>query len=207
MRLIAPGAASPATVNRYLLPHETQVISVRQHPAALLPAVTVAVGGLLAAEAVNGIASGVKWALFAVWVLTGFLVVRAIVDALAWYVRYIVITDRRLLLISGILSRKVTVLPLQALQNLGLTQSAGGRMAGYGTFTVELAGQARTVIDFIPYPEQLYLEVHQLLYPEERDEEEEGGSGGDGGPGGPGAPGGLGWPAGPDGPELDFDDL
>ena len=197
MRLIAPGPAVPVAVGRYLLPHEQQVITVRQHQARLLPALTVAVGGLLAAEAVNGIAAGVKWARFVVWVLAGFLVVRAIVDALAWYVRYIVITDKRLILVSGILSRKATGFPLQALQNLGLTQSAGGRMLGYGAFSVEAGGKAVAVIDYIPFPEQLYLEIYQLLYPrqEEEEEEAEDDSGDDGVPGGPG------------GPDLDFDDL
>jgi uncharacterized membrane protein YdbT with pleckstrin-like domain len=197
MRLIAPGPAVPVAAGRYLLPHEQRVITVRQHQARLLPALTVAVGGLLAAEAVNGIAAGVKWARFVVWVLAGFLVVRAIVDALAWYVRYIVITDKRLILISGILSRKATGFPLQALQNLGLTQSAGGRMLGYGAFSVETGGKAIALIDYIPFPEQLYLEVYQLLYPrqEEEEEEAEDDSGDDGGPGGPG------------GPDLDFDDL
>ncbi len=197
MRLIAPGPAVPVAAGRYLLPHEQRVITVRQHQARLLPALAVAVGGLLAAEAVNGIAAGVKWARFVVWVLAGFLVVRAIVDALAWYVRYIVITDKRLILISGILSRKATGFPLQSLQNLGLTQSAGGRMLGYGAFSVEAGGQAIAVIDYIPFPEQLYLEVYQLLYPrqEEEEEEAENDSGDDGGPGGPG------------GPDLDFDDL
>jgi uncharacterized membrane protein YdbT with pleckstrin-like domain len=186
MRLISPGPADPAAVSKYLLVHEHQVITVRQHEARLLPSLTVAVGGLLAAEAVNGIASGVKWARFVVWVLAGFLVARAIVDVLAWYVRYIVITDKRLILISGILSRKVIALPLQALRNLGFTRSTGGQVLGYGTFSVELDGQARAVIDYIPYPEQLYLEVHHLLYPEEEEEEEADDSGGDGGPGVPG---------------------
>lgn len=193
MRLISPGAgAVPATVNRYLLPSERQVIMVRQHPARVLPALTVAAGGLLAAEAVNGIAGSVKWARFAVWVLAGFLLVRAVVDVLAWYVQYIVVTNRRLILTSGILGRKVTVLPLQTLQNLAFTRSAGGRVLGYGAFSAEADGQAIPVIDYIPYPEQLYLEIYHLLYPPQEEAEDDPG---DDGPGGVGAP------------DLDFDDL
>ena len=71
-------------------------------------------------------------------------------------------------------------------------------LLGYGTFSVEAGGQVLAVIDFIPFPEQLYLEVYQLLYPREEEEEDEDDSGEDGGPGGPG---------GPAGPGLDFDDL
>ena len=189
MRLIAPGPADPVGADRYLLLHEQRIITVRQHRARLLPALTVAVGGLLSAEAVNGIASGVKWARFVVWVLAGFLVVCAIVEVLAWYVRYIVVTDKRLILISGILSRKATAFSLQAVRNLALTRSAGGQLMGYGAFTVEAGGQAVAVIDYVPYPEQLYLEIHQLLYPVDGGEPEEDDSGDDTAPGGPGTPG------------------
>ena len=208
MRFVVPGPVDPPLAARYLLVHEHSVVTVRQHPARLLPAVTAAVGGLLAAETVNGIAAGVKWAPFVVWVLAGLLVVRAVVDCLAWSIRYIVITDRRLILISGILSRKVAVLPLQALQNLGLTRSFGGQILGYGAFTAEVDGQAGTVIDFIPYPEQLYLEVYQLLFPRKKGEEDGsgGGPGGLGWPGDPGGPGGSGGSGGSGG-LLDFDDL
>jgi len=199
MRFVVPGPVDPPLAARYLLVHEHSVVTVRQHPARLLPAVTAAVGGLLAAETVNGIAAGV---------LAGFLVVRAIVDGLAWSIRYIVITDRRLILISGILNRKVTALPLQALQNLGLTRSFGGQILGYGAFTVEADGQAGAVIDFIPYPEQLYLEVYHLLFPQGKEEEDGsgGGPGGLGWPGDPGGPGGSGGSGG-SGVLLDFDDL
>ena len=200
MRLITPGPGNPPPPARYLLMHEHQVITLRQHPARLLPAVTAAVGGLLAAVAVNGIAAGVNWAPFVVWVLAGFLVVRAIVDCLAWTVQYVVITNMRLILISGILSRRVTVLRLQALQNLGVTRSTGGRILGYGSFTVDVEGQARAVIDYVPYPEQVYLAVHHLLYPQAEDAD----GSGDSGPGGDGGPGGD---SGSGGPDLDFDDL
>ena len=42
-----------------------------------------------------------------------------------------------------------------------------GRVFGYGTFDLESAGQDQALkkVDFIPYPEQLYLEVCALLFP------------------------------------------
>jgi PH (Pleckstrin Homology) domain-containing protein len=175
MRLVAPESALPTVAVRYLLPHERKIISVRQHPARLLPALAMAAGGLLAAAAVNGIAGGVPSARGVVWVLAGFLIARALLDVLVWSVQYIIITERRMILSSGLLGRNVTVLPLQALQNLAFARSAGGRVLGYGAFTFEADGQARAVIDYIPYPEQLYLEIYSLLYPDEED-----GGGGDG---------------------------
>ena len=45
----------PADVNRYLLPEEVQVITLRQHPAVLSMPLGAALGGLLAAIAVSQI--------------------------------------------------------------------------------------------------------------------------------------------------------
>jgi uncharacterized membrane protein YdbT with pleckstrin-like domain len=186
MRLVLPHSYVPAQAARYLLPHEQLVITVRQHPAKLLPALTMAAGGLLAAVAVNGIAGSVPNAHLVVWLLAGFLLLRALVDVMAWSAQYIIITERRLILSSGLLGRRVTVIPLPTLQNLAFTRSTGGRVLGYGAFTFEADGQARAVIDYIPYPEQLYLEIYRLLYPE--DEADSGDEP-------------------PTGPGLDFDDL
>ena len=47
MRLISPGANPPADVDRYLLPHEQEVITVRKHPAVLLAPVAWAVIGVV----------------------------------------------------------------------------------------------------------------------------------------------------------------
>jgi hypothetical protein len=46
-------------------------------------------------------------------------------------------------------------------------RSFPGRVFGYGTFVLESAGQGQALskVDFIPYPEQLYLEVCDLLFP------------------------------------------
>ena len=95
------------------------------------------------------------------------------------------------------LGRKVTALPLAALQNLAFSRSAGGRLFGYGAFTFEADEQAWAVIDYIPYPDQIYLEINQLLYPEEAGADADPGQGGD--------PGHGAGPGGDDG--LDFDDL
>jgi hypothetical protein len=44
---------------------------------------------------------------------------------------------------------------------MSFQRSALGRLLGYGEFIVESAGeeQALRTIDFLPYPDQLYLEV------------------------------------------------
>ena len=46
-------------------------------------------------------------------------------------------------------------------------QSFPGRIFGHGTFILESAAQDQALnkVDFIPYPEQLYLEACELLFP------------------------------------------
>jgi len=197
VRLFEAPSGPPVSATRYLLPVERLVITLRQHPAKLLPDVAMAVGGLLAAIAVSVISHAPQGAYLAVWLLELFLVLRAVWHAASWAVQYLVVTQKRLILTSGVLGRKVTALPLAALQNLAFSRSAGGRLFGYGAFTFESGGQAWAVIDYIPYPDQIYLEIYQLLYPEEAGEDADAGQGGD--------PGNGAGPGGDDG--LDFDDL
>ena len=183
MRLFEAPSGPPVTAMRYLLPAERQVITLRQHPAKLLPDVAMMAGGLLAAIAVSVSSQAPQGAYLAVWLLELFLVLRAVWHAANWAVQYLVVTQKRLILTSGVLGRKVTALPLTALQNLAFSRSAGGRLFGYGAFTFEADGQAWAVIDYIPYPDQIYLEINHLLYPEEAGEDADPGQGGDPGHG------------------------
>jgi membrane protein YdbS with pleckstrin-like domain len=167
MRLVSndPGTT---VVNRYLLPDERNVIMLRQHPAKLLPPLTIAIGGLLAAIAVGTIPIDTESEFLAIWILAAFLVLRFIVDATRWALQYISLTEKRMLLISGVFSRKVVSIPLEKLDDMNFSRSPGGRLLGYGTFEIGLTGAANTIIDYIPYPEQFYLEVQGILHPEER---------------------------------------
>jgi membrane protein YdbS with pleckstrin-like domain len=197
MRLFEAPSGPPVSAMNYLLPVEQLVITLRQHPAKLLPDVAMAVGGLLAAVAVSVISHAPQGAYLAVWLLELFLILRAVWHVASWAVQYLAVTQKRLILTSGLLGRKVTALPLAALQNLAFSRSLGGRIFGYGAFTFEADGQAWAVIDYIPYPDQIYLEIYHLLYPE--DAGEDAGPGEDGSPGEGADPGGDGG--------LDFDDL
>ena len=59
MRLVPNTDTVPASVNRYLLPNERQVITVHQHPAILIkPIFWVLIGLALAGWLSNSIANG-----------------------------------------------------------------------------------------------------------------------------------------------------
>jgi hypothetical protein len=59
------------------------------------------------------------------------------------------------------------MMPLAKVTDMTFQRSFLGRVFGYGTFILESAGQDQALsrVDFIPYPEQLYLEVCALLFP------------------------------------------
>jgi uncharacterized membrane protein YdbT with pleckstrin-like domain len=172
MRLISPGANPPADVDRYLLPHEQEVITVRMHPAVLLAPVAWAVIGLVLAAVLSDTLlrhnSALTWIVWAIW---GLVFLRFLWAAINWAVDYFVVTSHRFILTSGLFSRKVAMMPLVKVTDMTFQRSALGRLLGYGTFILESAGQdqALSTVDYIPYPEQLYLEVCALIFPNKDD--------------------------------------
>jgi Bacterial PH domain len=163
MRLNTDRGGVPAGVDRYLLPAERQVITVRQHPAVLSLPLGAALGGLLAAIAVSQIPHVAKSARLAVWILTVFLITRLIQASLNWMVYYVVLTKDRLLVLSGFFNRTVVVIRITDLENMTYERSSTGRISGHGSLTIGPGGAPQTVIDYVPYPEQLYLEIRGLI--------------------------------------------
>jgi len=151
-----------AAVDKYLLPREVRVATVRRHPAVLLVPSAQAIGGLLVAAVLSTtflrqfiLFAGIVWALWAV------LLIRLIWKTVNWAVDYFVITSERILLTSGLFTRSVAMMPLSKVTDMSFHRSFTGRMLGYGDFVVESAGQDQALrrIDHIPYPEQLYLVI------------------------------------------------
>lgn len=172
MRLIAPGATPPAEVNKYLLPHEQQVITVRKHPAVLFGPISIALAGLIAAAVLSDtLLKNSSGGMSVVWIIWGFLFVRLLWKSATWAVDYFVVTSTRMILTSGLLTRKVAMMPLVKVTDMSFQRSFFGRLFGYGEFIIESAGQdqALRTIDHIPYPEQLYLEVCGLIFPSKDD--------------------------------------
>ena len=172
MRLVPNTDTVPTSVNKYLLPHERQVITVHQHPAVLIrPIFEVLVGLAIAGWLSSSIAHGNGIALLVIWVLWVVLLLRLGVKAYEWSETYFVVTSQRMLLQTGLVTRKVNMMPLSKVTDMSFQRSSLGRILGYGEFILESAGQdqALRVVDHLPYPEQLYLEVCGLIF---KDKEE-----------------------------------
>lgn len=160
-----PVAAAPK-ITQYLIPSERHAIEVRHHwaylGAAILATIGFWIGGLIALALTIDLpilrAMCVFFLLFSLcwlaWQITEW-----------WYERFVV-TDRRVLMLTGVLTRKVAVMPLAKVTDLTYERSIAGRLLGYGSFIIESAGQQQALrrIRFLPEPLALYHEVSSLLF-------------------------------------------
>jgi uncharacterized membrane protein YdbT with pleckstrin-like domain len=172
MRLVPNTDTVPASVNRYLLPHERQVITVHKHPAVLIrPVFEVLVGLALAGWLTTVLAKVNGVAVLVIWILWGILFLRLAIKVFEWSETYFVVTSQRFVLATGLLTRKVNMMPLSKVTDMSFQRSTMGRILGYGEFILESAGQdqALTNVDHLPYPEQLYLEVCGLIFKDSGD--------------------------------------
>jgi hypothetical protein len=156
-------AAIPAFVNRFLLPQEALRLQMRQFPIMLAMPLAAALGGLLAAIAVSEIPGIAAPARFAVWIIVAFLLARLAAAAISWPAYRIVITDRRLLVISGISTVEVTVSPIEDFAAISYKRPLAGRLIGYGTVIINLTSGAALTFDYMTYSEQIYLELSNFI--------------------------------------------
>jgi membrane protein YdbS with pleckstrin-like domain len=164
----------PHTVERHLLPHERQVLTVRFHPAVLIKPVSITLGALAVALVVSVIPHLEVTAKLVVWLLFVVVLGWLALKVWLWLEDYFVVTSQRLLLTTGLLTRTVNMMPLGKVTDMSFKRTAWGRILGYGEFVVESAGQDQALrnIRNLPYPEQLYLEVCGLIFKDSGDSDD-----------------------------------
>jgi membrane protein YdbS with pleckstrin-like domain len=152
--------------DKYLIASERSVVVTRRHWFSLVKvgagAAAVFLLGLLmvlylgdeqffAVIGVLALLASLGWFGFAWWF---------------WATEEFVITDKRVLLVSGVITRRVAIMPLTKVTDLTYERSVLGRFLGYGAFVMESAGQhqAMSRIEYLPRPDRLYHEVSTLLF-------------------------------------------
>ncbi len=70
------------------------------------------------------------------------------------------------MVVSGIITRRVAMMPLLRVTDMKYEQSPLGRVLNYGTFVLESAGQEQALreIKHLPNPNELYLRVVEEMY-------------------------------------------
>jgi membrane protein YdbS with pleckstrin-like domain len=158
---------APRDADRYLLASERRVIRERRHWAILLVDVLETVGLLVAGVLISFVLP-LGWAIAQsiVWYLALLVIVRFAYKALEWWEEIILVSDRRFMIVSGVFTHRVTMMPISKVTDLTYERTALGRLLGYGSLVVESAGQVQGLdrIDFLPKPERIYDEISQLIF-------------------------------------------
>ena len=102
----------------------------------------------------------VLWYGFAAYGLWAFL------QILRYLNRYMVITNKRLIVLEGILNRQIKSLPLAKLSDMIYQRTAMGQALGYGTFDLQAPGASVNLgrLTYVRNPDHTYLQVSHLLW-------------------------------------------
>lgn len=165
---IEPTTSQPSRiVSRYLFDSERYCGEWRRHwiYVARWTAVGVAspfiVGYLvgIVGNRANYIVTAVLMLWIALLLFVGF-------KLLDWYYDRFVLTDKRVMVVGGIVTRRVGMMPLARVTDMAYLQSPMGRILNYGTFVLESAGQDQALREIkpLPRPGELYLLFCQEMY-------------------------------------------
>ncbi|MGH2717838.1 MAG: PH domain-containing protein, partial [Actinomycetota bacterium] len=162
-----PAALRPGSVEKYLARGERIVLVLRRHTVVLEPAV-----GLWLLILCGGVGAGLLsgklpgWHLGAIggWLVlvgAGFLAWKT----WAWWISRYVITDQRVLLIEGVLNRRVRAIPLSKVTHTDFKRTLSGRILGYGNLSLDSPGAAAGLRELtsIPKPDEIYRLVMSLV--------------------------------------------
>ncbi|WP_436774386.1 PH domain-containing protein [Yinghuangia sp. YIM S09857] len=158
---------SPKTVQRYLLPAEKCVVAVRRHWSILIRPGAAALGAAVLALAMawyfpeeNAVVH------LALWPAVVAAVLWLTWHVLVWRHDYFFVTDRRVIVAHGVLTRHVLMVPLGEVSELKFQRSLSGRILGHGTLLLEsdVTEDALKDVQYVPWPDTIYVRMCDLLF-------------------------------------------
>jgi uncharacterized membrane protein YdbT with pleckstrin-like domain len=157
-------------IDDYILPTERRILRVRGHWALLVKDIlesALAMALLMAADAYlpsSQVIDTLTW--YAGLVVT----LRLTILVLDWWIERIVITDKRVMMSTGIITHRVAMMPLRKVTDLTFQQTVIGRTLGYGTMVVESAGQIQGLnrIEYMPQPDEIYEALTEMIFGEKK---------------------------------------
>ncbi|MEV5766933.1 PH domain-containing protein [Micromonospora sp. NPDC052213] len=168
-RRVLPLEDEPSSlVARYLFPTERYRGEWKRHWVHLTTPLLVGIAATFVLGYLSGFLAGQDvGALTTIAVLLWFAVMGWVAWKVAdwWYDRFI-LTNKRVMVVNGIITRKVAMMPLTRVTDMKYEQTPAGRALNYGTFVLESAGQEQALreIKNLPNPNELYLRVVEEMY-------------------------------------------
>jgi uncharacterized membrane protein YdbT with pleckstrin-like domain len=153
---------------RYLAIDERVVCKVKRHPAMLaavfFQALAVIVGAIFVGTLFSP-ADGSDALDTVLGLLCLAFLIRFMWAVWEWWVDRIVVTDRRMFEVSGILTRRVASMPLSKVTDMTYHRTIPGRLFGYGELRLESPGQKQALarIAYLPKPDDFYRTVTSLV--------------------------------------------
>jgi membrane protein YdbS with pleckstrin-like domain len=168
-RRVLPLEDEPTTlVARYLFPTERYRGEWKRHWIHLSTPLLIGAGatlllGYLAGFLTRQHIDGLVTVAVLIWLGVVGWVAWRVFD---WYFDRFILTNKRVMVVNGIVTRRVAMMPLLRVTDMKYEQSALGRMLSYGTFVLESAGQDQALreVKHLPNPNELYLRVVEEMY-------------------------------------------
>lgn len=127
-------------VDKHLLEGETVVYRARLHRIIFLPAVALALLGLIAAILIYVYLDHK----IAAWITGAAFLIVAVVVAFPRFIRYatseFAVTNKRVIVKVGLIYRKTLELVLTKVETIGVEQTVFGRLLDYGTIIITGTG-------------------------------------------------------------------
>ncbi len=101
------------------------------------------------------------------WIVVLLLVAWAgwlVLKYFQWTMTYFVVTDRRVIYRTGVLSKKGVEIPLERINNINFHQRVIDRIIGAGDLDIESAGRdGQTHFDFVRHPDGVQHEIYRQM--------------------------------------------
>jgi len=160
-------AEIPERFAKRLVRQERIVLAVRRHPAQVLEPVLSAVAALVGVLWVQAqLSRDLALVPDLLWLLWLLVLLRALWRLYEWSQDWFVVTNRRLMLNYGVVTRRVAMMPMKKVTDMSFNKTPMGQLLGYGEFVLESAGQdqALRVVSWLPNPDTLYQLICTELF-------------------------------------------
>jgi hypothetical protein len=150
---------------------EEFVLVIRKHPAVIIRPTLMGLVGVLGLLLFS--TASIVFSRSLVLIICALLLARGIWKVAQWWVGYIAFASNRVVFFSGLMRPKEIEVSLIKVFDMSIYYSLSGLFLGHGEFRFRSMSQERPfwVIDHVPYPPQLFLQVYGTTFPERTEKE------------------------------------
>jgi Bacterial PH domain len=157
----------PGLIKGKLAYTETEILGGQLHQAVMYEPILTTLGGLLVIIIVAPLLPRNADVVLGVMLL-GFLALflRMVGKWVEWTFSLYFFSSYRIIYIHGIVTRKIAMLPLGKVTDMGYDRDPWGQLLGYGTFVIESAGQEQALrtLNFVPDADNSYRHIVDWLF-------------------------------------------